>query len=98
MEGHRAAGKGARALRRQDGLALLLGDCQRRDGMMVFLRGLRLPSGDGGQSLRGAPFITDEGIGGEACGQRCGIAGVFQLDIPSNRGWELEGPSVSFIA
>src|SRR5947207_7791221 len=56
MEGHRAAGKGARELRLQDGLALLMGDCQRRDGMMVFLRGLRLPSGDGGQSLIGADF------------------------------------------
>ena len=84
--GHRATGKGARELRLQDGLALLMGDVQRRDGMVVFLLGLCLPGGDGGQSLIGAAFITDDGIGREACGQHFGITGVFKLDIQSNRG------------
>ena len=89
MEGDRAAGKGARELRLQDGLALLMGDCQRRDGMVVFLRGLRLPGGDGGQALIGVVFITDNGVGCEACRQRCGIAGVFKLDIEAigGRSW-----------
>jgi hypothetical protein len=98
IEGHRATGKGARALRPQDGLALLMGDCQRRDGLVVLLRGLRLPGGEGGQALLGAAFITDDGIGREACGQRCGIAGVFKLDIPSNGGGKLDGHHVSFMA
>ena len=95
MEGDRAAGKGARELRLQDGLALLMGDCQRRDGMVVFLLGLRLPGGDGVQALLGVVFITDNGVGCEACRQRCGIAGVFKLDIESNRGRELDGHGAS---
>ena len=96
VDDHRAAGKGARELRLQDGLFMLGSDFQRRDGMVVFSLGFCFPGFNGGQSLIGAAFIAHRGVGREACRQRFGIACVFKLYIQSNGGWELDGHSVSF--
>jgi hypothetical protein len=57
MEDNGAAGEIAGESGREDGLAMLLSDVQRRDGMVVFLLGFRFPGGDGGQSFIGATFI-----------------------------------------
>jgi len=54
--------------------------------MVVLLLVLRLPGGDGGQSLIGTAFITDDGMGREACGQRFSIAGIFQLKMLEGNG------------
>jgi hypothetical protein len=46
--------------------------------MVVFSLGFRFPGCNGGQSLIGAAFIPDNGVGCEAFEQRVGITGVFE--------------------